>query len=276
MNGLRLMQPLHADAAARAQAEPGTWVLANVYETQESGQATARSIRCGNGPIAYRPAVDWESYAAPHTDGTAVWVRHVAGLKNLEPLPETLTVRVADYGTQPGYAGVRVTPVVISAKCVRCGGPRGPVATHHFLRRSRRIWCHVWENRCGHADEYNALIEEAERLKQPAPPKGPEIKGVEGGKFAPAVDLIAALLKERPRVKAHVAATALADGGHTAAAEAVRAFIGMTGVGRMTSAQAAARYLVQCDMGLHPSAPWADGRIAYDLETNTATAGGAL
>lgn len=271
-NRLRLMQPLHADAAARARAEPGTWVLANVYETSESGQATVRTIRSGNGPIAYRPAHDWEAYAAPHTGGAAVWVRHIAGLAGLEPMPETLTVRVADYRTQPGYQGVRVASVVVSAKCVRCGGPRGRVSTHHFLRRGRHIWCDIWENRCGHADEYGALIEEAERLKQPTPPQGSEIKGVEGGEFAPAVDLIAGLLKDRPRVKAHVVAAVLAEAGHTAAAEVIRAFIGMTGVGRVTSAQAAACYLVQCDMGLHPSAPWTDGRIAYGFETNAGSA----
>lgn len=268
---LRGMQPLHADAAQRAQQDPGTWVMAYIYPSYGSGHSSVSSIRRERGPVAYQPVAHYEVYAATHTDGTALWVRYIAGLANVRPMPETLTVRVADATAGCGWDNVRVTPVVISSKCTRCGGPRGAVRAHHFVRDGKRFWCDVWENSCGHVDEYGAVIAEAALLKKHGErtgQRGAGIKGVEGGEHAAAVDLIAQLLKDDPWVKAHIAAVALDEAGHAAAAEAVRAFVAMTGVGRQTSALSAARFLIDRDNGLHPSSDWADGRIAYDFETN--------
>lgn len=276
---MRGTQALHADAAERAHQEPGTWVMAHVYPSGRSGQSVVWSIRGERGPVAYRPFAHYEVYAAAHTDGIALWVRYIAGLANVRPMPETLTVRVADATAGCGWDNVRVTPVVISSKCARCGGPRGAVRPYHFVRGGKRFWCDVWENTCGHVDEYGAVIAEAallKRLGKTSVAEGPEIRGVEGGEHAAAVDLIAELLKDDPWLKAHVAAAALDEGGHTAAAEAVRSFVGMTGVGRQTSALSAARFLIDHDNGLHPSGTWADGRIAYDFESITDTPGGTL
>lgn len=77
---MRFQQPAHADAAERARQTPGVFVLVNVYPARMSADSVVRSIRAGRGPVSYRPAADYEAYAARHDDGTALWVRYAAGL----------------------------------------------------------------------------------------------------------------------------------------------------------------------------------------------------
>lgn len=276
---MRFHQPAHADTAERARQTPGVFVLANVYPARESGEALARRIRTGQGPTAYRPAGEYEAYSAQHDDGTALWVRYVAGLTGVLPMRETITVRVPDYGTQRGYEGVRISTVEISAKCRRCGGPRGPVRAHHFIRDGARFACDRWTNDCSHTDEYSAVLAEARlRVELADAPalRGPVIRGVEGGQYAAAVDFLAAQILVKRWLRAKSAAVLLDENGHTAAAAVVRAFITGNTTGAQASAKSAALYLMSRDERRPAAGTWTDGRVSYEADTLTDPAGGAL
>lgn len=245
--------PVHADhqrVAWKCQAEPGTEFRVEVYSNWQSAGAIARRI--GSAHIGfYRPAGAYEASAHPCQYGTAVWARYVAGL-GLEPLPTTMTVRVPDYGRQAGYEGVRIAEVEISARCQVCGGPRGEARPDTFVRDGAPLVRDAWMNSCGHADDYAAVLEEA-RQRAGLPrllrrePEGRELKGVEGGEFAAAVDLIAEALTAAPHTRAKTAARFLEDQGHPVAAAAIRAFVAANVTGGQTSARGAALYLNRLD-----------------------------
>lgn len=266
----------HNAAAEKARQAAGAWTMICVYRGFQSGDSVARGIRTGR-IAAYRPAGAFEAYAAIHDDGTAVWARCVDGIPGITSMPQTLTVRVPDYGTQRGYDGVRITTVEISSKCQRCGGPRGPLTAHHFTKDDARLVCDRWVNDCGHPDEYSAVLTEAQRrvdLAGVPRPKGPEIKGVEGGQFTVPVDFIALALKAKPWMRARAAAALLEDLGHVQAAEVIRTFAESNVTGYQTSAKAAALYLIERDMGRPTSEAWADGQIGYEADVIVETPGG--
>ncbi|WP_143668090.1 hypothetical protein [Streptomyces carpinensis] len=206
----------------------------------------------GDGTIVvYRPRGSFEAYAARHESGTAVWTRYVAGL-DVEPMPDRLTVRVPDYGPQRGYEGVRIATVEISSRCSRCGGPRGPVRAHSFVRDGARLICDRWTNACGHVEEYSAVLAEARQLAASAGPGGrnrrkPPIAGVDGGRYKAAVDLIAEYLREVPHWRALSASNVVERAGHAEAARVIRRFVQASPTGHSTSARGAALYLNDLD-----------------------------
>ncbi|MER5699660.1 hypothetical protein ACWDBO_37435 [Streptomyces mirabilis] len=266
----------HTAAAEKARLAPGVWTMVSVYRGFQSGDSVARGIRAGR-VSAYRPAGTFEAYPAMHDDGTAVWARCVDGVPDITPMPQTLTVRVPNYGTQRGYEGVRITTVEISSKCQRCGGPRGPLTAHHFVKDGTPLVCDRWVNDCGHPDEYSIVLTEAQRrvdLAGVPRPKDPQVKGVEGGQFTVPVDFIALALKTKPWMRARAVAKLLEDLGHRQAAEVIRTFAESNVTGYQTSAKAAALYLIERDMGRPANATWVDGRIGYEADADTSTTTG--
>ncbi|PWI16070.1 hypothetical protein DI272_19265 [Streptomyces sp. Act143] len=241
----------HRAIAFKLESQRGTEFLVHVYPSSQSGQAVARGICTGKYP-SYQPAGAFQAIASQHDDGTAVWARYVDGL-DLPPIAREMTVRVPDYGTQPGYEGVRLVEVTISARCPRCGGPRGAVRKDHFVRDGARMVRDAWHNGCGHQDDYQAVLAEAARrakqvTKTAEPqPRGGEIEPVQGGRYEKAVRLIVEALKAAPWARVRVAARLLEENGEREAADAVRQFIGASATRNNTSARAVARYLVHLD-----------------------------
>lgn len=239
----------HRQTATAARQAPGVWTPVSVYPARESALTVARHVRQG-GITAYKPAGSFESYAAIHDDGTAVWARYVDGVTDPAPMPDTLTVRVPDYGTQPGYEGVTIKTVVIAATCRSCGGPRGDVRESQFMRDGTRHACDTWDNPCGHADKYTDVLREAqirEDLLRHMLPKVELLRGIPGGLFADAVDFLGELIGQDSRLPALVAADLLDEAGQVWAAEVVRAFASR-GPGRYNKlAHSAALYLIERD-----------------------------
>ncbi|MYR58862.1 hypothetical protein GTY54_22350 [Streptomyces sp. SID625] len=240
----------HQAIAWKCQLEPGKEVLVDVYGTRQAAEAVARGVRSGKFR-AYRPAGAYDAVACPAQYGTAVWARYVDGL-DAEPVPETMTVRVPDYCTQPGYEGVTVVTVEISARCRACGGPRGKGRPDTFVRDGKRLVRDAWDNACGHHDSYTAVLHEARhRVEHPRKHKGElrggELKGVEGGKYAAAVDLIASALEVNPWFSAQKAIALLNDNGEHQAAATVRDFAMSNVAGPSTSGKSAALFLVHLD-----------------------------
>lgn len=245
----------HQAAADACRAAAGGEVLIAEYPALASGQTVARMIR--EGLIrGYRPEGSFEASAHPAQGGTAVWARYTAGASP-EPLPQTLTVRVPDYGRQIGYEGVRVLTVVISARCPVCGGPRGELRPDPFVRDGVRRERDAWSNPCGHQDDYTSVLLEAARRRElresavqntaPARRRNEEIRGVDGGRFCMAVELIAAEAATWPWYSALRAIELLDKNGEHDAADAVRVFRGTSAGGSNVSAKSAALYLNHCD-----------------------------
>lgn len=243
------MKPVdHQALARRMQLLPGVEHLVHVYNSKESGEAGARRIRNATNP-AYLPTGTYEAHAHPHENGTAVWARYVGDL-NVPPLPTVMTVRVPRYCVQDDSVGLRTATVEISARCQLCGGPRGEVREHRVTQGGADLICDVWGNPCGHVDYDEAVLEEVRRREARRPkgrPSPPEIKGVEGGRYAGAVDAIAEALRTAPWTRAKTAALFLEEQGHAEAAEVVRAFVHDYPTGGMASARAAALYLISKD-----------------------------
>ncbi|MXM66738.1 hypothetical protein GR925_25735 [Streptomyces sp. HUCO-GS316] len=235
-------------AAWACEAAAGAETFVAVYAAHTSAESVARGIN--NGRIrAYRPAGRFEARAFPAEGGAAVWSRFTAG-EALPALPETLTVRVPNYGPQKGYEGVRVVTVEISARCQVCGGPRGELRPDTFRRDGVSHVRDAWDNPCGHADEYKAVLAEARRRQEGYPTgrsRGPVLAGVEGGAYRAAVDLIAAEVASWPWVTALRVIPLLEKAGEQAAADAVTRFRAEHGSGSNTSARSAALYLMHCD-----------------------------
>ncbi|MFB6963246.1 hypothetical protein ACFCYB_41430 [Streptomyces sp. NPDC056309] len=276
----RYLQADHQAVAANSQQTPGAWILAALYDGRMTGQSVARMIRNGT-MAAYRPAGSFDAYEAMHDGGSAVWVRYVAGL-DVVPMSDTLTVRVPDYGPQRAYVGVCIRTVDISSRCRRCGGPRGPVRAQTIVKDGSRLVCDAWENACGHQDDYRFVLAEARALAERGPsqraksPKTPPIRGVEGGRYAAAVDLIAELIQEKPplralRVLPHIEAHGLVD-----AAQVIRYFVADSATGSQTSARSAALHLIELDEKDRWAAEaeqteWQDGPIGCGREATHTT-----
>lgn len=254
-----LIAPLtdHPAAAALCQAAAGAEVLIAEYPSRSSAETVARGIR--HGLIrAYRPAGSYDVSTHPSQGGTSVWARYTGGA-DVEALPTTLTVRVPDYGNQVGYEGVKVVTVEISARCLVCGGPRGEVRPDPFIRDGVRRERDAWSNPCGHEDTYGSVLLEAERrrtLGEGTPRAGrpraadrnrQDVRGVEGGQFCTAVDLIAAEIDSWPWVSSLRILEVLDQAGEHAAADAIRVFRANSLSGGNTSAKSAALYLIHCD-----------------------------
>ncbi|MFB7115173.1 hypothetical protein [Streptomyces sp. NPDC056291] len=276
----RYLQADHQAIAANSRQTPGAWVLAAMYGGRMTGQSVARMIR--NGTMgAYRPAESFDAYEAMHDGGSAVWVRYVTGL-DVAPMPDTVTVRVPDYGPQPGYEGVCIRTVDISSRCRRCGGPRGPIRSHTFVKDGTRLVCDAWENDCGHQDDYRFVLAEARALAEgnrsqsAKSPKKPLIRGVEGGRYTAAVDLIAELFREKPSLRALRVLPHIEAHGHMDAAQVIRYFVGDSATGPHTSARAAALHLIELDEETRRAAEaeqteWQDGPIGCGREATHTT-----
>ena len=121
---------------------------------------------------------------------------------------------------------------------------------HTVMRDGARLVYDTWTNPCGHQDAYDAVRAEALRttdgIREPRR-KGPQIAGVEGGRYAAAVDFLADVHKEQPCLRARGGAHLLEQAGHTEAAEAVREFIRSSPTRNHTSTLSAARYLMDQD-----------------------------
>jgi hypothetical protein len=245
----------HQAAAVQCEVAAGAEVLICEYPTRASAESVAKYIR--EGIIrAYRPSGAFEAYAYPSQGGMTVWARYSGGAE-LKTLPLAMTVRVPDYGSQVGYEGVRVLTVEISARCPVCGGPRGELRPDLFVRDGVRRERDTWSNLCGHVDTYAAVLQEAARRRELGenadrprtagrPRSVKELRGVDGGRYCTAVEVIAAELSSSPWLSALRAAEILDDRGEHAAADAVRAYR-VTCPGTNTSAKSAALYLNHCD-----------------------------
>ncbi|MFJ3249172.1 hypothetical protein [Streptomyces sp. NPDC086782] len=274
----RYLQADHRAAAANARQTPGTWIMAALYDASMTARTVARMAR--NGTIgAYRPQGSFDAYEAMHDGGSAVWIRYVTGL-DVVPMPDTVTVRVPDYGTQPGYEGVCIRTVDISSRCRRCGAPRGPIRAHTFVKDGSRLVCDAWENECGHQDLYRMVLAEARVLAErtrPRPaksPKKPLIRGVEGGRYAATVDRIAELIREKPSLRALRVLPHIEAHGHMDAAQVIRHFVSDSATGCHTSARAAALHLIELDEEARRAAQaeqseWQDGPIGCGLDATT-------
>lgn len=238
----------HTAAAAKAWAAEGAWVMVSVYRSIQAGDTVARSIRRGRMD-AYRPQGAFDAYVAPHDDGGAVWVRALSSTWHVEPLPVSLVVRVPNHDQQRGDEGVRIETVTIRPTCPRCGGPRGIVRPHSFVKDGARLVCDTWTNSCGHQDTQDAVLAEARAIadRRRDPQKGVEIEGVEGGQYTAAVDLLAVAVTANPWLKAVAAAHLLEHNGHSAAAKAVRKFIDSSPTRWNTSGKACALFLMAKD-----------------------------
>ncbi|WP_019548518.1 hypothetical protein [Streptomyces sulphureus] len=219
--------PKHGEIAERARAERGTWLLAAVYPSLEAGRSAARRIPQAERVPAYGPPGTFEAYAARHDDGTAVWVRYVAGLPKPEPRPSTMTYRVCDRGSGRDYVGVRVVTVKVAAECPRCGGPRGTAVPYRFHEDGDWYVVDKWDNPCGHTDVYDAVlaefrervraIEEAEQKAAARAVGAP----VDAGEYTAAVALLNAAAAEYAGLHAKQAAQYLDMKGHQEAARRV-------------------------------------------------------
>lgn len=240
----------HQAAAAAARQVPGDWTYVTVYPSGQSADGVARAI--GKGTMAaYRPAGLYDAYAARHEDGAAVWVRYLDGVDDPQPLPDSLTVRVPDYGTQVGYEGVTIRTVVIYPTCQQCGAPRGKARSTRYAHDGAVLSCDTWENPCGHDDPYLSVLAEAklrEEFLTRMLPKSRQIQGLAGGLFADAVDLIGELVAHDPTIRAQAAADVVEQAGHAMPAEVIRAFANGGPAAKNMLARSAALYLNERDV----------------------------
>lgn len=245
-------KPNHPAAMTAARTEPGRWVLAGIYPSPASARSTARRIPRAERVPSYEPAGAFEAYAARHDDGTAVWVRYIAGETPVPELPDTMSVRVCDRGDGPGYRGVCIVTVTISTRCPRCGGPRGfaTVRPHRFHEDGDGDWYVVdrWDNPCGHIDMHENVLREA-RTALPVDvaaalsDAGDADPAADAGEFATAVTLLYAAAAESPGLHAKQAAQLLAHAGESRAAEFI--FAELTARRGHMSAKQAAQFLIE-------------------------------
>ncbi|MGA5496697.1 hypothetical protein ACPCSP_20280 [Streptomyces cinereoruber] len=152
----------HVAAATAARCEPGVFKLVGVYRTRAAALSGTDLIASTTAPF-YRPAEAYEGYVAPHEDGTALWVRYVQDVADLEPMPRSMTYRICDRGTGRGYEGVKVVTVEVDPWCPRCGGPRGTARPSRFCEDGEYYSVHEWDNPCGHVDMYFEVLAEARK-----------------------------------------------------------------------------------------------------------------
>ena len=79
--------------------------------------------------------------------------------------PGTMCVTVRDSSAESEWGNGPFRPVTrlvtISARCPRCGGPRGVPRGFNNAEDGVHWWTNVWDNACGHRDMYEAVIAEA-------------------------------------------------------------------------------------------------------------------
>lgn len=84
-------------------------------------------------------------------------------------LADTITVTVRDHSREPawgqGLTRPHVRRVEISARCPRCGGPRGERRGMNQCDDGAFYWVQVWDNPCGHLDRYENVVREADALQ---------------------------------------------------------------------------------------------------------------
>jgi hypothetical protein len=219
----------HPAAVAAAQAEPGVFKLVGTYPSREAARSAALRIPRAERMPSYLPAGAYEAYAAQHEDGgTAVWARYVEGLPGLEPRPVTMTYRVNDRGTGPGYEGVKVVTVEVAAQCPRCGGPRGEAAPFRFHEDGDWYVTDRWHNPCGHVDSYAAVLAEYRKrraeLEQAEQRDAARAAAVpaDAGEFTEAVALLNTAAAEIRGLHAKQAAQFLDGRGHGMAARRIQ------------------------------------------------------
>ncbi|MEU5498452.1 hypothetical protein [Streptomyces griseofuscus] len=255
----------HLAVAADAQTHPGQWLHCNDYRTGQAAEHVVRMIRDGR-IRSYQPQAAYETYAAHLAGGNAaVWVRYIIGVET-KPMPESLWVRVPDYGSQPGYSGVRIRAVEIYPYCPACGGPRGELRNDRFVRDGVHLVRDAWDNACGHRDTYPGVIAEAHRLstRRAAGDGRKSLRGVPGGRYEAAVNLLARAVEENVRVSAHTAVELLEEAGHKAAAVEVAAFHRVLMGRSNVSARSALLYLNSQDeeaLKTGRAGAWVDGPI---------------
>ena len=230
----------HRTAASSARLMPGTWVFAGEFNSSVSAKSSANGIRDGRFP-AYQPRGAWEAYAAPAGDTESVWVRFIGHGETVKPLPDTMTVRVADRGTGRGYEGVNVVSVTISTRCPQCGAPRGwdTVKVNRFPEDGAWYTVDVWTNPCGHEDRYAAVLTESRRRPVPGvrSESGPRAVVLPAQATGP-VELILKAASETKGMHGQQAAHLLTQHGYAEEAAAVQAELSARG-GHMSARQAA-------------------------------------
>lgn len=229
----------HPAVAAKARDDRGTWFLAAVYGTLASARTVVKRLSRAEQLPSYAPAGAFEAYTAFHVDGHAVWVRYIAGDDPVPALPDTMTVRVCDRGTGPGYSGVCIVTVTVRALCPTCGGPRGgdTIRPKRFHEDGDWYSLDVWDNACGHIDSYSAVLHEARTTVLPTPVvRSADFKRCD--RTAEAVALIIAAADERRVHHAKQAAQVLDENGHQEAGDLIRAEI-KARHGHMSARQAA-------------------------------------
>lgn len=78
VGSLHRAQADHPAAADQARQQPAVWVLAGLYSSSQSAQATARAIQHGSRAFPdYTPFAQFEAYAVPSGTGCALWVRYM-------------------------------------------------------------------------------------------------------------------------------------------------------------------------------------------------------
>lgn len=234
----------HADAAARARAVPGTWVLAGLYAAMQTAQTAILRIPRAERIPSYEPAGAFEAYAATTREGPVVWVRYVEG-GSYPALPERMTVRIP-VATGPVLGEVSALPVSVRPFCPVCGGPRGwdTVSPAEVSLRNIAVTVDRWANPCGHDDVYADVLAEALRTApRPVPGEGRTGGGhhrpnpVAAGPFRRAVELLLQAADEDPATQAEQGVALLRLHGHQEAARAVEAQL-LTN-DRLTARQAA-------------------------------------
>ncbi|MFJ3545391.1 hypothetical protein ACIPQH_24885 [Streptomyces rubiginosohelvolus] len=195
--------------------------------------------------LAYAPG-EFEAYAAFSVEGWAVWVRWVAGDEPVPALPDTMTVRVLSRGESLTEQELGVVTVTVSARCARCGGPRGwdTLRPDRFQEDGEWFTVDRWANPCGHQDEYAAVLQESRLRPPPAPPRPmptapPIAEAPEPG--SPAGIVLAAAKASRGMRAVQAAVLLATEHGLTAEADLIRAEV--KAVGCQMSALAAAHFL---------------------------------
>ncbi|MEU8834835.1 hypothetical protein [Streptomyces sp900116325] len=230
--------PDHAAATAMARGERGHWVMAALYPSSASAKTIARRVPIAEMMPAYEPVGAYEAYAAHHAEGTALWVRYVAGDEPVPVLPDRMSVRIRHDGDGPGYSGSGVITVTVSTRCPQCGGPRGfdTVIPHRFHHDGDFFVVDRWANRCGHVDMYDAVLAESREVLLPLVPAPVPLPS------PPADDspagLILAAAKRSRGMHAQQAARLLDVRGHGKDAERIRAELRSRN-GHMSAKQAA-------------------------------------
>lgn len=234
----------HADAAARARAVPGTWVLVGSYASMQTAQTAVLRIPRAQRIPSYEPAGAFEAYAATTREGPVVWVRSTVG-GPYPSLPERMTVRIPA-ATGPVLGEVGALPVSVRPFCPVCGGPRGwdNVSPAEVSLRNIAVTVDRWVNPCGHEDVYADVLEEALRTAPRTVPGEGRTGGghhrpnpIAAGPFRLAVELLLQAANEDPGTRAEQGVALLRLHGHQEAARVVEAQL-LTN-DRLTARQAA-------------------------------------